>query len=117
MLQDVAIQKPQAETPKPLEPPKHRNPGSLTLHRYLILAAMVVVSSVGDVCLSLGMRNIGALSVGDFRRLIPAVFSPWVGVVVLLLLGFFAAYSIALSCSAMTYVLPASSISYGLVAG
>jgi len=88
----------------------------LTLHRYLILAAMVVLSSVGDVCLSRGMRNIGALSVGDFRRLIPAVFSPWVGVGVLLLLGFFAAYSIALSWADLTYVLPASSIAYVLVA-
>src|SRR5260370_13840694 len=103
MLQDVAIQKPQAETPKPLEPPKHRNPGSLTLHRYLILAAMVVLSSVGDVCLSPGMRNIGALSVGDFRRLIPAVFSPSLGVGGLLLLGLFAAYSTDLSWSDLAF--------------
>src|SRR5260370_34935601 len=109
MLQDVAIQKPQAETPKPLEPPKHRNPGSLTLHRYLILAAMVVLSSVGDVCLSRGLRNIGALSVGDFRRLIPAVFSPWVGGGVFLLLGVFSAFSLALAWAGLTYCLLSSS--------
>jgi len=81
-----------------------------------VLAALVVLSSVGDVCLSYGMRRMGGLSVGDFRRLIPAVFSPWVGLGVILLLGFFTAYSIALSWADLTYVLPATSLAYVLVA-
>ena len=88
----------------------------MTLHQYLILAAMVVLSSVGDVCLSYGMRSTGGLAVGDLRHLIPAVFSPWVGLGVLLLICFLAAYSISLSWADLTYVLPASSLAYVLVA-
>ena len=77
---------------------------------------MVVLSSVGDVCLSYGMRSTGGLAVGDLRHLIPAVFSPWVGLGVLLLICFLAAYSIALSWADLTYVLPATSLGYVLLA-
>src|SRR5205814_9969793 len=97
MSPDVAIQNPQEETPKPLEPPKHRNPGSLTRHQYLILAAMVILSSVGDVCLSYGMRSTGGLAVGDLRHLIAAVVSPWVGLAVLRRICLLASYYIARS--------------------
>ena len=77
---------------------------------------MVVFSSVGDVCLSYGMRRTGGIALGDFRHLIPAVFSPWVGLGVVLLICFFAAYSVALSWADLTYVLPASSLAYVMVA-
>jgi drug/metabolite transporter (DMT)-like permease len=77
---------------------------------------MVVLSSVGDVFLSYGMRKTGGLAPGDFRHLIPAVFSPWVGVGVILLMCFFASYSLALSWADLTYVLPASSLAYVVVA-
>jgi len=62
------------------------------------------------------MRSTGGLALGDLRHLIPAVFSPWVGLGVLLLICFFVAYSVALSWADLTYVLPASSLAYVLVA-
>ena len=34
----------------------------MTLRRYLILGGMVVFGAVGDVCLSRGMKGIGAIS-------------------------------------------------------
>src|SRR5260370_21947839 len=116
MLRNDKPRSPPRKTPKPPEPPKHRKPGALTFNRYLVLAAMVVLSSVGDVCLSRGMRSTGGLALGDLRHLIPAVFSPWVGLGGLLLICFFAAYSVALSWADLTYVLPASSLAYVLVA-
>jgi drug/metabolite transporter (DMT)-like permease len=62
------------------------------------------------------MRKTGGLALGDLRHLIPAVFSPWVGVGVILLMCFFASYSVALSWADLTYVLPASSLAYVMVA-
>ena len=77
---------------------------------------MVVLSSVGDVCLSYGMRKTGGIALGDVRHLIPIVFSPWVGLGVILLICFFCSYSLALSWADLTYVLPASSLAYVMVA-
>jgi hypothetical protein len=45
-----------------------------------------------------------------------AVANPWVAVGIVLLLGFFASYMNALSWADLTYVLPATSISYVLLA-
>jgi drug/metabolite transporter (DMT)-like permease len=115
MLQDYAAQDLNPKTPKPQEPhSKHDH--HLTFSRFLVLAAMVVLSSVGDVFLSYGMRKTGGLALGDLRHLIPAVFSPWVGVGVIFLMCFFASYSVALSWADLTFVLPASSLAYVMVA-
>src|SRR5260370_7074544 len=104
------------EIEKGRERQKERKRGALAFNRYLVLAAMVVLSSVGDVCLSRGMRSTGGLALGDLRHLIPAVFSPWVGLGVLLLICFFAAYSVALSLAGPNHVLPPSSLAHLLVA-
>jgi drug/metabolite transporter (DMT)-like permease len=45
-----------------------------------------------------------------------AVFNPWVAVGILFLLAFFACYLSALSWADLTYVLPATSIGYVLMA-
>src|SRR5581483_8717679 len=48
--------------------------------------------------------------------LLLAITNPWVGLGILLLLGFFASYMSALSWADLTYVLPASSLGYVLLA-
>src|SRR6202022_3083091 len=48
--------------------------------------------------------------------LLLAITNPWVGIGIILLLGFFATYMTALSWADLTYVLPASSLGYVLLA-
>lgn len=89
---------------------------ALDRYRYLVLGAIIVFSSLGDVLLAHGMKTIGPIAISDLHHLIPAVFNPWVALGILFLLIFFAAYSTALSWADLTFVLPATSLSYVLVA-
>jgi drug/metabolite transporter (DMT)-like permease len=88
----------------------------VTFRKYLILAGVTVFAPVGDSLLSYGMKRIGNISISDFPHLLLAVLNPWVGLGVLLLIGFFASYMTALSFADLTYVLPASSFGYVLLA-
>src|SRR5438067_10575106 len=62
------------------------------------------------------MKDLGAISLYHWEKVIFAVTHPWVALGVLLLLAFFAAYMTALSWADLTYVLPATSIGYVLLA-
>jgi drug/metabolite transporter (DMT)-like permease len=88
----------------------------VTLRKYLVLAAIVVFASFGDISLSHGMREVGNISLSRWTELIAAVFNPWVALGILLLLGFLACYLSALSWSDLTFVLPATSLGYVLLA-
>jgi drug/metabolite transporter (DMT)-like permease len=119
MSPDAVVQNPQpAAIPKAQEQLRLKGHDQVALdrYRYLVLGAIIVFSSVGDVLLAHGMKQIGAIPISDFHRLIPAVFNPWVALGIFFLLMFFAAYSTALSWADLTYVLPATSLSYVLVA-
>jgi drug/metabolite transporter (DMT)-like permease len=88
----------------------------VTLRKYLVLAGVSVFAPVGDSLLSYGMKQIGNISIGDLSDLLLAITNPWVALGILLLLGFFASYMTALSFADLTYVLPASSLGYVLLA-
>lgn len=88
----------------------------LTLRKYLVLASIAVFGALGDICLERGMNQIGSLSLSNAGSLISAIFTPWVAIGIVLLLGFFAAYSIALSWADLTFVLPATALGYVLIA-
>ena len=88
----------------------------MTLGRYAVLAVIVVCGAVGDAFLARGMKEVQAISVARWADLIASVWNPWVAVGILFLLGFFAAYTAALSWADLTYVLPATSIGYVLMA-
>src|SRR5690348_862611 len=62
------------------------------------------------------MKQVGNISVHDISDLLLAITNPWVGLGILFLLGFFASYMSALSWADLTYVLPASSLGYVLLA-
>src|SRR5690348_6403369 len=62
------------------------------------------------------MKAVGALSLSHASEAISAIFTPWVGTGIILLLAFFASYLAALSFADLTYVLPATSIGYILMA-
>ena len=88
----------------------------MTLRKYLVLAGITVFSPAGDAMLAHGMKEIGGISLHNLHSLILAVLNPWVAGGIVLLLAFFASYMSALSWADLTYVLPATSLGYVLVA-
>lgn len=88
----------------------------MTFRKYLVLGGVTVFAPVGDSLLSFGMKQVGNISLHNFHALIFAILNPWVALGISLLLGFFASYMTALSWADLTYVLPASSLGYVLLA-
>lgn len=88
----------------------------MNLRKYLVLLGVVIFGASGDALLSRGMRQLGEIPLNHWQKLIFAVLHPWVAVGVLLLMAFFACYMTALSWADLTYVLPATSIGYVLLA-
>lgn len=77
---------------------------------------MTVFAAAGDSMLSYGMKQTGSVSIHHLQGLLAAVLNPYVAVGILLLLAFFASYMNALSWADLTYVLPATSLGYVLLA-
>ena len=88
----------------------------MTFRKYLVLGGVTLFAPVGDSLLSYGMKQVGNISLHNFHALVFAILNPWVALGILLLLGFFASYMTALSWADLTYVLPASSLGYVLLA-
>src|SRR6201997_4869431 len=88
----------------------------VTLRKYLVLAGVTVFAAAGDSMLSHGMKQAGSISIHHLQGVILAILNPWVAVGILLLLAFFASYMNALSWADLTYVLPATSLGYVLLA-
>ena len=87
----------------------------MTFRQYLVLAGVTVFAASGDSLLSVGMKQVGQISFHRLPQMILAFLNPWVGCGILLLLAFFACYMAALSWADLTYVLPATSLSYILM--
>ena len=90
----------------------------MTFRKYLVLAGITVFSTAGDSLLARGMKDLGNITVSlhNLSGLLLSILNPWVAAGILLLLAFFACYMSALSWADLTYVLPATSLSYVLVA-
>jgi len=88
----------------------------VTFRKYLVLAGVTVFAAAGDSMLSHGMKQTGNISLHHLQGIILALLNPWVAVGILLLLAFFASYMNALSWADLTYVLPATSLGYVLLA-
>ena len=88
----------------------------MTFRKYLVLAGVTVFAAAGDTMLSHGMKQTGSISIHHLQGLVLAVLNPWVAVGIVLLLAFFASYMNALSWADLTYVLPATSLGYVLLA-
>jgi drug/metabolite transporter (DMT)-like permease len=82
----------------------------------MVLAIMAFTAALGDTTLSVGMKRLGPVPLFHPALLITALRSPWIMGGVLLLLGFFASYLTALSWADLTFVLPATSLGYALIA-
>jgi drug/metabolite transporter (DMT)-like permease len=88
----------------------------VTSSKYLVLAGVTVCAAAGDSLLSRGMREVGNISFQNLPSIILAILNPWVVLGIIFLLGFFASYMTALSWADLTYVLPATSLGYVLLA-
>jgi drug/metabolite transporter (DMT)-like permease len=88
----------------------------VTFRKYLVLAGITVFAAAGDSMLSHGMKQAGRISLNHLQGVVLAVLNPWVAVGILLLLAFFASYMNALSWADLTYVLPATSLGYVMLA-
>jgi drug/metabolite transporter (DMT)-like permease len=90
----------------------------VTFKKYLVLVGITVFSTAGDSLLARGMKDLGNINISlhKFSGLLLAVVNPWVTLGILFLLAFFCCYMSALSWADLTYVLPATSLAYVLVA-
>ena len=88
----------------------------VNFRKYLVLAGVTVFAAAGDSMLSHGMKQTGSISLHHLQGVIFAILNPWVAIGILLLLAFFATYMTALSWADLTYVLPATSLGYVLLA-
>jgi len=88
----------------------------VSYRKQAILAGMVFFGAAGDTTLAYGMKLLGPVSIHHLGSVIAAIFTPWVALGILLLIGFFATYLSALSFADLTYVLPATSVGYILMA-
>ncbi|HTJ87365.1 MAG TPA: hypothetical protein VL349_08905 [Terriglobales bacterium] len=88
----------------------------MNLRKYLVLGGVTIFAPVGDSLLSFGMKQVGNISLHNIHSLFFAMTNLWVALGIVMLLGFFAAYMTALSWADLTYVLPASSLGYVLLA-
>ena len=96
------------------------SPRRLHLKTLILIFIMVIAAPLGNVLLGKGMKHVGAVQLWPPAQLLHVftlVFTSatiWLGVGSLLV--FFAAYMIVLSWADYSYVQPASSISYAVVA-
>lgn len=88
----------------------------MTFRKYLVLAGVTIFAATGDSLLSHGMKQVGGISFQHLSQIIFCILNPWVALGILFLLGFFATYMTALSWADLTYVLPATSLGYVLLA-
>jgi uncharacterized membrane protein len=92
----------------------------LHLKTFVSLFLMVIFGPLGDVLLRKGMVQIGAVTdwspVALARLLFQVFTTPMIWLGILSLLAFFTAYMLVLSWADYSYVQPASSIAYGIVA-
>ena len=88
----------------------------MNFRKYLVLAGVAIFAATGDAMLSQGMKQTGSISLHHLSTLVAAVVNPYVAFGIVLLSGFFITYTNALSWADLTYVLPASSLGYVLLA-
>lgn len=88
----------------------------MTLRKYLVLLSVIIFGSIGDTFLARGMKDVGAIDVHHLGQVFTALANPWVIFGIVFLLAFMSSYMTALSFADLTYVLPATAISYVFMA-
>jgi drug/metabolite transporter (DMT)-like permease len=89
---------------------------TLAPRQYLVLLAVMLTASVGDTLLSRGMSQVGAVDLHHLCRLFQALLNLNIVAGIILLIGFFACYMLALSWADLTFVMPATAFGNVMVA-
>jgi drug/metabolite transporter (DMT)-like permease len=84
--------------------------------QYAVLIAIMFTASVGDSLLKRGMDQVGTVDFHHLGLLWHALFNPYVDLGILLLIGFFACYTTALSWADLTFIAPATAFGYVVIA-
>ena len=93
---------------------------SLHLKTYLLIAVMIIAGPLGNVLLGKGMKHIDDLTIWPLSQLLHTglnIFTSafiWLGIASLV--TFLVAYMLVLSWADYSFVQPASSLAYGVVA-
>jgi drug/metabolite transporter (DMT)-like permease len=93
---------------------------TLHLKTYLMIAVIIIAAPLGNVLLAKGMKHSGDLAIWPLAALYQTAMSVfatpsiWLGIGCLV--TFFVAYMLVLSWADYSFVQPASSLSYGVVA-
>jgi drug/metabolite transporter (DMT)-like permease len=77
---------------------------------------VAICAPLGDTCLSRGMTAVPPIALDHLGQLVTAVFTPWIGAGIALLITFFASYLTALSWADLSFVLPATAFGNVIVA-
>jgi drug/metabolite transporter (DMT)-like permease len=98
--------------------PHHPPPGKerSKLQTLLVVLIATLCTSVGETLLSVGMRSIGREDHDSLRFVLAAMTNRYVIAGVLLMMVFFALYSLALSWADISFVLPFTALSYLFIA-
>jgi drug/metabolite transporter (DMT)-like permease len=87
----------------------------LSLRKYLVILSIMVFGASGDALLARGMKHVGAIDVHRLLDVFAALANPYVLLGILSLLIFMWSYMTALSFADLSYVMPATAISYVLM--
>jgi drug/metabolite transporter (DMT)-like permease len=97
-----------------------KHPRNLHIKTFVLILLMVVFGPVGDVLVSKGMKQVGAISswtpAAVLSLFIRAFTSPFVWMGIGFLLAFFVSYVLVLSWADYSFVQPASAVGYAVVA-
>jgi drug/metabolite transporter (DMT)-like permease len=88
----------------------------LNFRKVLVLLSVAVFAAIGNAMLARGMRDVGAIDIHHATHVFSSLANPWVILGILFLMGFMWTYMTALSFADLTYVLPATAISYVIMA-
>lgn len=93
-----------------------RHVHTMSLIRYLLLGLIVIGSTLGDVYLAKGMKQIGEISLRRWHDLLFAPLNPYVALGTALLFMFYISYLASLSWADLSYIMPATTFGYVLTA-
>jgi len=92
----------------------------LRIKTYVLIACIITMAPLGNVCLGKGMKGIGFVkhwSAAELLGMLGKILSsPYIWLGITLLLGFFVSYMLILTWADYSYVQPTSSFSFAVVA-
>lgn len=87
----------------------------MSVRKYLVILSMVVFGASGDALLARGMKQTGAIDIHHILNVFATLANPYILIGIVSLFIFMWSYMTALSFADLSYVMPATAISYVLM--